>query len=99
MKEFGRDVGGFCSPNLVKPPQIWLKGPGVAIEYFNNEKATRESFVDGWYKVGTFRVRDHCLRVAVDELDLLTDGRRGQSQRRRVPFPSGSLQGHDHRGY
>lgn len=32
--------------------EIWINGPGVAIGYYGNEKATREAFVNGWYKVG-----------------------------------------------
>ncbi|KAI9015350.1 hypothetical protein DFJ74DRAFT_679844 [Hyaloraphidium curvatum] len=32
--------------------EIWIRGPGVALEYVGNEKATRESFVNGWYKTG-----------------------------------------------
>ena len=35
-----------------EPGELWLKGPTVAMGYWNDEKATRESFVDGWLKTG-----------------------------------------------
>ncbi|PFH48611.1 hypothetical protein AMATHDRAFT_149489 [Amanita thiersii Skay4041] len=37
--------------------ELWLKGPNIALGYWNNEKANRETFVDGWLHTGDrFRV-------------------------------------------
>ena len=30
--------------------ELWLKGPWLAREYYNDEKHTREAFVDGWFR-------------------------------------------------
>ncbi|KAF8626752.1 hypothetical protein AX15_004705 [Amanita polypyramis BW_CC] len=32
--------------------ELWLKGPNIAAGYWNNEKATRETFVGGWLRTG-----------------------------------------------
>jgi 4-coumarate--CoA ligase len=32
--------------------ELWVKGPAVTKGYFNNEKATKDAFEDGWYKTG-----------------------------------------------
>ncbi|KIL66827.1 hypothetical protein M378DRAFT_177653 [Amanita muscaria Koide BX008] len=37
--------------------ELWIKGPTVSLGYWNNEKANKETFVDGWLKTGDkFRV-------------------------------------------
>ncbi len=42
--------------NVEEPGELWVKGGSVALGYFGNEKATRETFVDGWLKTGdTFK--------------------------------------------
>jgi long-subunit acyl-CoA synthetase (AMP-forming) len=39
-----------------EPGELWVRGPNVALGYFGNEKATRETFVDGWLRTGdTFK--------------------------------------------
>ncbi|KIL66829.1 hypothetical protein M378DRAFT_74729 [Amanita muscaria Koide BX008] len=39
--------------------ELWIKGPTVSLGYWNNEKATKETFVDGWLKTGDkFRVNE-----------------------------------------
>ena len=35
-----------------EPGELWLKGGNIALGYWNNEKANRETFVDGWLKTG-----------------------------------------------
>lgn len=30
--------------------ELWVKGPAVALGYYNNEQATKGAFVDGWYR-------------------------------------------------
>lgn len=38
--------------NLMEPGELWLRGGNIAMGYFGNEKATRETFVDGWLRTG-----------------------------------------------
>jgi long-subunit acyl-CoA synthetase (AMP-forming) len=35
-----------------KPGELLVKSPSVVLGYLNNEKATNETFVDGWCKTG-----------------------------------------------
>ncbi|KAM0330119.1 hypothetical protein ACHAQA_004291 [Verticillium albo-atrum] len=46
VDEEGRDV----EPGTAG--EAWVRGPQVVSGYFKNEKAGRESFVDGWYRTG-----------------------------------------------
>ena len=32
--------------------EVWIKGPNVALGYFEDEEETKKSFVDGWFKSG-----------------------------------------------
>ena len=39
-----------------EPGELWVRGENVALGYLGNEKATRETFVDGWLRTGdTFK--------------------------------------------
>ncbi|KAF9451831.1 acetyl-CoA synthetase-like protein [Macrolepiota fuliginosa MF-IS2] len=50
-----RDDGSAAGVN--EPAELWLKSPNVALGYWNNEKADRETFVNGWLRTGDkFRV-------------------------------------------
>ncbi|KAF9459208.1 hypothetical protein BDZ94DRAFT_1268837 [Collybia nuda] len=50
-----RDDGSEADVNEVG--ELYLKSPNIAMGYWNNEKATRETFVDGWLRTGDkFRV-------------------------------------------
>ncbi|EIW59202.1 acetyl-CoA synthetase-like protein [Trametes versicolor FP-101664 SS1] len=50
-----RDDGTLAGPN--EPGELWLRGDNVALGYWRNEKATKETFVDGWVHTGDrFRV-------------------------------------------
>ena len=52
-----RDDGSDADVNEVG--ELYLKGHNLALGYWNNEKATRETFVDGWLRTGDkFRVTD-----------------------------------------
>lgn len=35
-----------------QPGEIWVKGPTLLIEYWNNPQATGEALIDGWYRTG-----------------------------------------------
>ncbi|KZS98387.1 phenylacetyl-CoA ligase [Sistotremastrum niveocremeum HHB9708] len=35
-----------------EPGELWVKGPQVALRYLNNDKATKETFTDGWLRTG-----------------------------------------------
>lgn len=50
-----RDDGTDADTN--ETGELWLRGDNVALGYWNNEKATKETFVDGWVHTGDkFRV-------------------------------------------
>ena len=52
-----RDDGTDADVNEVG--ELYLKGHNLALGYWNNEKTTRETFVDGWLRTGDkFRVND-----------------------------------------
>ncbi len=44
------DNGADVAPG--EPGEIWIRGPGVFKGYDKNDEATREAFVDGWFKSG-----------------------------------------------
>ncbi|KAH8895806.1 acetyl-CoA synthetase-like protein [Thozetella sp. PMI_491] len=46
VDEEGKDV----QPG--QPGELWVKGPVVTKGYFRNDKANKESFVDGWFCTG-----------------------------------------------
>lgn len=50
LEDDGTPDGTLAGPNQVG--NLWLKGGNIALGYWNNEQATRETFVDGWLKTG-----------------------------------------------
>lgn len=57
----GVEVGLFGEDDVPiaeerQPGEIRIKGPNVFLEYWDNEKATRESFKDGWFCTGDMAV-------------------------------------------
>ena len=50
-----RDNGTEADIN--EPGELWLRGDTVGMGYWNNPKATKETFVDGWLHTGDrFRI-------------------------------------------
>jgi len=45
-----RDDGSHAE--IDEPGEMWLKGRNVALGYFGNEEATKETFIDGWLRTG-----------------------------------------------
>ena len=57
----GVEVALFDEKNIIvieedTPGEIRIKGPTVFLEYWNNKKATEESFCDGWFCTGDIAV-------------------------------------------
>jgi fatty-acyl-CoA synthase len=50
------DAGRELPPGM--PGEIAIRGPNVFSEYWGNEKATRETLQNGWYRSGDIGVRD-----------------------------------------
>ena len=46
MRDDGTDA------NINEPGELWLRGDNVALGYWNNEKASKETFVEGWVHTG-----------------------------------------------
>ncbi|GAB7349811.1 hypothetical protein MBLNU459_g0520t1 [Dothideomycetes sp. NU459] len=45
-------VDGKDVQNYDEPGELWVKGPAVTLGYKGNEKATKETFVDGFMRTG-----------------------------------------------
>ncbi|KAI3338633.1 hypothetical protein F4824DRAFT_458294 [Ustulina deusta] len=44
---------GYYATNKPNPQgEIWIRGPSVLKEYYQNEKETQENLADGWFKTG-----------------------------------------------
>lgn len=58
------------------PGEIRIKGESVFLEYWNNEKATRDSFRDGWFRTGDVAVvEDGCYRImGRSSVDIIKSG-------------------------
>nr|VWO94822.1 Acyl-CoA ligase AFT1-1 (EC (AF-toxin biosynthesis protein 1-1) [Ganoderma boninense] len=52
-----KEDGTLAGPN--EPGELWLKGQNVVSGYWRNEKATKETFADGWLRTGDrFRIEE-----------------------------------------
>ena len=51
-----REDGSAASPN--ETGELWLRSGSIALGYWNDKKATRKTFVDGWLKTGDLFVVD-----------------------------------------
>ena len=52
------DDGKEVPPGAGRAGEIYVKGPGVFIEYWRQPEVTIGSFVDGWFKTGDIAVQD-----------------------------------------
>jgi len=50
--------GEVLEPNVGKPGEIYVKGPSVFTEYWQNQNLTEKSFADGWFKTGDIAVQE-----------------------------------------
>ncbi len=59
-----------------EPGEIYLKGPNVFAGYWRREDATREAFVDGWFKTGDIATRspDGYYTLCGRRSDLIISG-------------------------
>jgi fatty-acyl-CoA synthase len=66
--------GGECRPG--EPGEILVRGRNVMTGYWNNEKATREALVDGWYHSGDLGYRDDqgCYHFIDRMRDVIVSG-------------------------
>ena len=46
------DPNGTDITELDTPGELWVKGPAVTLGYLHNDKATKETFVDGYLRTG-----------------------------------------------
>lgn len=69
------EAGQNVSPG--QAGEIWIKGPSVFAGYDGNPEATRESFVDGWFKSGdtaTWDEEGYCRILGRTSVDILKSG-------------------------
>lgn len=46
------DVNSDADCDANEPGELWLRATNVALGYWNNPKANRETFINGWLKTG-----------------------------------------------
>ena len=58
------------------PGEIMIKGPQVFLEYWNQEKNTKESFFEGWFKTGDVAelVQGYYKILGRDSVDIIKSG-------------------------
>ncbi|KAJ7070760.1 amp dependent CoA ligase [Mycena amicta] len=64
-----RPDGTLCEEG--EPGELLVTGPSMALGYFNNEKATKETFVDGWVRTGDEVVVKNSEIFVVDRMKEL----------------------------
>ncbi len=50
--------GGTVVPGESEPGEIWVRGPGVFREYWDNPKATSAAFSGDWFRTGDVAIRE-----------------------------------------
>ena len=70
----GRPDGSDCEPE--EQGEIWVKGPGVMVGYWNNHPATFDAVEDGWMKSGDIGAfdKDRFLFVLDRKKDMIFSG-------------------------
>jgi len=70
MKPDGSEAG------VDETGELWLKGPNVFAGYWQNEAATRNAFVDGWFKTGDIGsvAADGYITLSGRKSDLIISG-------------------------
>lgn len=69
-----RPDGSDCKPE--EQGEIWVKGPGVMVGYWNNHPATLDTIEDGWMKSGDIGAfdKDRFLFVIDRKKDMILSG-------------------------
>lgn len=68
------EAGKDCAPGT--PGEILIRGKNVMSHYWNNEAATRNAIIDGWYHTGDIGIVDDngCYRVVDRKKDMIISG-------------------------
>lgn len=65
VRDDGTDAG------VDEPGELWLRSETVALGYWNDEVASRETFVDGWLKTGDqFSTDEHGTFYFLDRIKV-----------------------------
>jgi acyl-CoA synthetase (AMP-forming)/AMP-acid ligase II len=69
-----RPDGSDCAPE--EQGEVWVKGPGVMVGYWNNHPATLDAIEDGWMKSGDIGAfdKDRFLFVLDRKKDMILSG-------------------------
>lgn len=64
------------SARLDETGEVWMKGPSVCSGYWNRAEATRDAFVDGWFRTGDIATRseDGYYTLCGRRSDLIISG-------------------------
>ena len=46
------DVTSDADCDVNEPGELWLRSDNIALGYWNNPKANKETFINGWLKTG-----------------------------------------------
>lgn len=46
------DVTSDADCDVNEPGELWLRSQNISIGYWNNPKANKETFINGWLKTG-----------------------------------------------
>jgi len=59
-----------------QPGEIHVRGPSVFLEYWDNPQATRESFIEGWFRTGDMAVleRGYYRIMGRTSIDIIKSG-------------------------
>lgn len=75
--EYWRDgsvgyINDCCTVKTSNEGKVLIKGDNVILGYYNNEQATDDTFVDGWYNTGDLGyIEDGFLFLTVRKKNLI----------------------------